>query len=599
VGLSLVLGALAFPGFSGNRFRALPTLAWLMALACLYLAFAEWAGRRGEATGEATPAAGGEGRALPHGVHLSWEVLLVLGIVLVGAFLRLYRLDAIPREMGVDMPLKYENAREIMQGQFMIFCPRYPGRESLLFYLVALYGKLFGLGHFAIKFTTAFIGVVTIPVLYVLARYLYGREVAVVAAALLAVSKWHVILSRCGYRSILVPLFVALVMLASARALRRASGTGFVVTGVVLGLGMYTYNSFLVVPPALAVLLAVEMARSGRGCLRRYGWGLIGLALAAALLCLPLGRYVLEEPRTYAFRVATRLTGAEVPLPAEPLQVLVGNLWRAAGMFNLRGDGVSYVNVPHQRHLGALSAAFFVSGLAYTLVRWRRGHGAMVLGFLGAMVLPSALAVAFPREVPSAGRASGAITSAYLLAGLPLVVLWRLVPLRALDPAQRRLRALWASQGWGRRLLPAGIVPGLALTALLGLELRETWQAYFRDYVRHLPGGNYAISLEIARVLDEFEGEGESYVMVWPHWFDGNALRAQLMVKSTSWDWELPRLDPAEPPLSTARGKVLFVVHPSDEATLRMLQECFPRGVAISHRDNNGQVAFVTFYGER
>ncbi|MCL6430386.1 MAG: glycosyltransferase family 39 protein, partial [Anaerolineae bacterium] len=185
LGLALVLAAAAFPGFAGNRFRLWSTVLWMAALASLYTAFA----RRGAGVGEETA------RREAGVVRLSWEMLLLAGIILVGAFLRLHRLDAIPAEMGTDMPLKYENAREIMRGQFMIFCPRYPGREALLFYLIALYGRLFGLGFFAIKVTTVLLGVATIPALYLLARELYGRHVAVVAAALLALSRWHVTLS--------------------------------------------------------------------------------------------------------------------------------------------------------------------------------------------------------------------------------------------------------------------------------------------------------------------------------------------------------------------------------------------------------------------
>ena len=588
VALAVLVAGAAFPGFAGNRFRLLPTVLWVAALACLYVAYAgrdesrlpAWRTIRGKAAG---------------GVRVSWEMLLVAGIVLVGAFLRLYRLDAIPAEMGTDMPLKYENAREILQGQFMIFCPRYPGRESLLFYLIALYGRLFGLGFFAIKFTTAILGVATIPALYVLARELYGRRVAAAAAALLALSRWHVTLSRTGYRAILVPLFLAVLMLLLVRALRRASGPGFVTAGLVLWLGMYTYNSFLVVPLTLGLVLVLEMALSGSGWLRRYSWGLIGMALAAVLVFLPLGHYILEQPQVYAFRVATRLTDAEVPLPAQPWRVLAGNLGRAAGMFNLKGDVVAYTNVPNKRHLGAVSGVLFAAGVAYALVRWRRGHNAMVLAFLGAMTLPTALALAFPNEVPNAGRASGVLASTYLLAAVPLVALYRQAAALQLPDWLRREPGRLMG-GWRR---VAGVLPAVVLIALLGAELRETWQGYFEEYVRHLPGGNYAISLEIARVLDDFEGEGESYVVVWPYWFDGNALRAQLRVKPRTWDWEVPRLDPNEPPLSTVRGKVLFIVHPSDTETLVMLRECFPRGVAIGHRDNNGQMAFVTFYGER
>jgi 4-amino-4-deoxy-L-arabinose transferase-like glycosyltransferase len=576
--LALGLGALAFPGFTGNRFRLLPTLGWLGSLAAFYLAFHP-----------PREAASAHGRRWPvvvlaqRGVHLSWHTLALLGILLVGAVLRLYQLDAIPSEMGTDMPLIYENAREIMQGQLMIFCPRYPGRESLYFYLLATYGRLFGLDFFGIKFTSALIGLSTILALYGLGRYLFDREVGLVAAAFLAASKWHVILSRSGYRAALMPLAVAATIYLLVRAVRRGRSSDFALAGMVVGLGMYTYNAYLIVPAIVCAALAAEFALLGRAALRRCAWGLVALALGAALVYLPLARYALEEPQLYLFRVATRVTSVETPLPADPLRVLAGNLWHTAGMFNLRGDIVFYNNVPGQRQLGAVSAVLFVFGLAWGVARWRQRHNATLLIFLGGLLLPTALSVAFPQEVPNAVRASGALIPAFLLIALPLRLL------------HRRLVGAW--QGSSRHLVRVPVA--LALLLLLGVELGETRGAYFQDFVQHLPGCNYPISLELARALDGFAAEGAAYIKAWPHWYDGNALRVQMQRTPQAADWEVHELHPARPPLSTASGRLLFIVNPQDGEALRALRAAFPCGIAISHRDHCGAVAYITFYGER
>ena len=592
--LSAVLAAAAFPGFTGNRFRLLPTLAWLASLGLLFFACY----RRGPS--------GRQGWKLPRqGLNISWHALALVGVLAVGAALRLWQLDAIPREMGVDMPHNYENARAIMGGRFMIFCPSYPGRESLFFYLLAAYSKVFGLGFFSIKFVCVLVGLATILALYGVGRYLFDREVGLVAAAALAVSKWHVILSRTGYRAVLVPLLVLAVIYGLARALRSGRGTDFALAGVLMGLGLYTYNAFLIVPALVAAALVVELAMGGRGALRRYGWGIVALVGAAVIVYLPLARYALESPGQYLWRVATRVSDVEVPLPRDLLRVFAGNLWRAAGMFNVRGDQVFYINVPFQRQLGAVSAVLFVFGLACALVRLRRGHYGTLLVFLGGLILPTALAVAFPHEVPSAVRAAGVIAPAYLLVGLPAVLL------------RRRLVALWPQgihqpltlslavpprldwQWRGRVAVNVRALAAAGLVLLGALELGETRRAYFRDYVRHLPQGNYAISLELARALDEFCGQGEAYIKVWPYWYDGNAVRAQLRVTPRTWNGELNDLDPARPPLSTARGQVMVIVNPQDERALQALRAAFPRWVAVGHRDYEGRVAFITFYGER
>ncbi len=594
--LALILWGAAFPGFSGNLFRPLPTLAWLAGLVLVYLAFA---------LPHAWPAAFFKGRALgrKQGIVVPWHIVILLVILAVGAYLRLRQLDAIPAEMGVDMPMNYENARDIMQGQFMIFCPRYPGRESLFFYLIALYGKLFSLSFFAIKFTSAFVGLATIATLYGVASDLYNRPAGLLAAALLAVSKWHVILSRTGYRAVLVPLMVLGLIYLTVRALRSARAQDFVLLGMLLGLSLYTYNSTLILPPVLVGALAVEFLLAGRGALARYGWGLPGLVLGALGVYLPLARYALEEPQIYLLRVASRITSAEVPVPHDVLRVLAGNVWRSLGMFNGVGDGMFYINVPFQPELGLISGVLLVCGVAYALLRWRRGHNALVLLFVGAMLLPEALAVSFPQEVPNAVRASGVIAPVYLLASLPLALLYQrfcawergrgAAPLSfSLGlPGQRRL-------SWdGHLSLHLNVVAVVVLVALLGFELRETAQAYFRDYVNISLQGNYSISLEMAKVIDEFAAEGPAYIKVWPNWYEGRAVRAQFRVTPHDWAGEISVLDPTKPPLSQIKGPVLFIVHPDDTRAQQVLRDFIPHGVMINHLDYRGHVAFITFYG--
>jgi hypothetical protein len=43
----------------------------------------------------------------------------------------------------------------------------------------------------------------------------------------------------------------------------------------------------------------------------------------------------------------------------------------------------------------------------------------------------------------------------------------------------------------------------------------------------------------------------------------------------------------------------MVILHPQDVEALRVLQEAFPRGIALKHLDHRGEIAFLTFYGER
>lgn len=568
------LGAWTFARCGGNHLPGDALAAWGGGLALLLWVGAGWP--RGWLAAL---------RRLWQGeVRLSRDALLLLGFLGVGAFLRLYRIGEIPLEMGCDLPLNQFNVGDILQGQRPIFFPRYPGREALFFYLAAPLCALFGLGHTTLKVASALIGLTSVPLIYWLGRALYTRRAGLWAAAWLSISHWHIILSRTGFRSCTLPPLLLGLLWALARGLHTRRLGFFAWAGLFLGLCLYTYNAAMVVPLLVGGVALLSAAGLWRGHRAPWGHWLL-LTLVALYVLIPLGRYVFDEPQQYVYRVATRLTALEAPLPADVGRVLAGNIWRALAMFNVRGDAVFINNVPFYRQLGFASAVCFALGAAYALARGRSGPGLLLVLALGVMLLPSILSLAFPHEVPNAGRAIGALPPALLLAALPPAALQeRLTPWlrRGLSPA-RRLAA------------GAGL---LALAGALGAEAAAIYPLYFRDYVRHLPEGNYSISLEMARAIDAFGDNGEAYILAWPHWYDGNAVRAQLRRAQLPPDHELTALHPDRPPLAGPAAKFMVILHPQDGERLAQLQRAFPAGLLLVQRDHSQEPAFYIFYGE-
>lgn len=503
----------------------------------------------------------------------------------LAAFLRLHRIGEVPLEMGCDLPHNYDNIRQILAGEAPIFFTSHPGREGLFFYLAAPLAAVMGLSHTTIKVASALVGVLTVPAVYLLGRELCDRETGLVAALFLAVSHWHVILTRVGYRASLLPPVLALMWLFLARGLRTGTRMAYAVAGLFLGLGFYTYNASMVVP-LLVVLLLLGEVLSGRGRrLVAHGSGLALLVLTAAYVLIPLARYAWDDPFRYTYRVATRLTDLERPLPADLWGTLLRNVARVLGMFTYQGDAIFATNIAFRRQLGYVPAVGFVLGVGCCLWRWRDGGLAMLSG-VGVMLLPSILALAFPHEVPSAVRSIGALPPAMLLAAVGVV-------------QARRLMAagLAVAAPWGRRLANVLLVAGAAV--VLGGEARATYVAYFRDYVWQQPDHNYSISLEMARAIAGFEDTGTAYILSAPHWYDGNAVRAQLGRAPEDWDLELTELVPGRPPLDGRPGKVMIIVHPGDREALEVLEIAFERSMVLEHVKYDGTPAFLTFYGER
>ena len=596
--LAVILGLVSWPLFAGNRFSRWPARC---SGSCRWCSC--WSRRAGRMSRWLLRL--GDGMLRADGLHLSRHHLILLVIMLVGAFFRLHRIAEIPLEMGCDLPHIYSNIGAILKGDFLIFFPSHPGREGLFFYLAAPICGLFGLSHTTIKISAALVGVATLPVIYALGKRLYSREVGLVAAFGLAISHWHIILTRVGFRACTVPLFFALCWYFLVRGMQNGRRWHYALAGLWLGLGLYSYNAFMLAPLVIAAMLLWHLLSQGRDRAGRNIERSLWLVVMALLAFVPLSRYAYDEPERYLYRAATRITGMESALPQDMLRVLVQNVARSFSMFNYQGDAVFIANVPYLRELGFFSAVLFLLGTAVVLGRLRKGYNATTLIALVGMLLPTTLAIAFPHEVPNAIRAIGVLPAAMLLLGLGWTALrqavaaqWPLVQRKAVSLSV----VINQERTWQIRLPGAPQVQhvlGLVLVGAMLWEMAATYPVYFDAYASFLPDSNYSISLEMARAIDEFEGNGPSYTVVWPYWYDGNAVRAQLVEADPNWHNELDRLMPGQPPLAGPPERFLVMLHPQDVASLTMLQQVFPRGVALTRYDNEGDPALITFYGER
>ena len=567
-------GLIGMPAFAANRVTPLAGIMWLGGLALL--AWAAWP------DGVQIPR---RWRVDADGLRLSWAGAGLLAIVAVGAAFRFYELADLPAEMGCDLPHIHGNIQQILSGQYPVFFVSWPGREGLYFYLAALPARLLGLSHTSIKVASALLGLATLPAAYLLGREVHSREVGLYAAAFMAVAHWHVILTRIGYRLSVMPLLVAVALWAWLRAVRTGNRAYYGLCGLALGLGLHSYNAFIVAPFWILLLLAGEWV-AGRGArLRGSLPGLALLVVVMAYVALPLAVYAAAQPASYLFRVATRMTAEEVPLPGRPAWILLQNAWRTVGMFNVRGDLIATSNVPELRQLGYLPAALFPLGMAWALRRWRRAEGLALLVTLPVMLAPTVLSLAFPQEVPNAGRAVGALVPALLLAAVVLAEL------------RGSLRRLLERLGDGRWL--TALAPVALVMAMLGGEVVASWRVYFRDYRANLPAGNHSISRQMAAAIDAFAHQGNVYTVVWPHHYDGNAVRAQLAQGSLPTAHELAELVGGQPPLDDQPGMRMIILAPEDVASLTRLQQAFHRGIALTYVDGYGRATFVAFYGEQ
>ena len=372
-----------------------------------------------------------------------WVWLTALAVILlVGAGLRLYRLPELPVGLHYDEAANGILAGEIARGlKAPIFIPSYTGKEVAFFYWVALWMRLLGVSTLALRLSAALVGIVTIAAAAWAVRELLGDWpaapwVALIVAAFLATSFWHVLLSRYGFRAITQPLLQALTVAALWRGLRlsageeRGDGPGrrrairpdllwFVLAGALCGLTAYTYLAarLFPIPLAAGLLAALLTTPRRRSLLTRLA---IFVAVAALVLA-PLAAYWLTHPGSFLAR-------ANQVAPTAWSEVWSG-LVRCAGMFFLRGDPYIRFNLPGRPLLDPVTGVLMLVGVGVVIRRLvQRGQPALsaplstpvfLLIFLPVMLLPSALAT---NEVtPSNLRTVGLMPFVYVF---PAVGIW-------------------------------------------------------------------------------------------------------------------------------------------------------------------------------
>jgi len=550
---SVLLALLAYEGFAGNY---LPGGLWYWLGAMLYFVL-----------------------AFAHRPHLSrprlpgrfW--LALLAITLLGAVFRFYRLDAIPGEMTSDHAEKLLDVHDVLMGARPIFFPRNTGREALQFYLTAALIRLTPLteNHLALKVGTALFGAITVPLTAFLGRELYGRLAGLFAAFFIAVSHWHVAISRVGLRFPFTAAFTAPALAFLLRAFRNNGRNDWLAAGLILGLGLHSYTAMRIVPLLFILLVLAKVAadlfrrrRGGAGSesssLCRAFWqnALLG-GLLALIAFLPLVRYLQENPDMFWYRASSRL---QEGLPAGALWA---NFWtnvkNALLMFNYRGDVVPANTIPGSPQLGLVAGALFILGLTYAVWRLlaaRERRSAYVLLSFAVLLLPSILSLAYPEENPSAVRTGGAIPVVMLVAALPLTV---------------GTAACWRQcVGWGRR----AAVPLLAGLLLFAIAEDAKW--YFDDYDAHYRLSNWNAT-EMGAVAREFARQYGSlrdvYHIPYPHWVDTRNIG--INAGDVTWNNAVPDLNEIAAQAALP-GPRLYFVHPDHHEALAALQAAYPDG---------------------
>jgi 4-amino-4-deoxy-L-arabinose transferase-like glycosyltransferase len=298
--------------------------------------------------------------------------IVYLFIILLAAALRLYRLGSLPNGLNQDEAVNGFDAFTIGQNlrdHHGNFLP--PMLESfgdwaspLITFITVPFVKVLGLSEFSVRLPVALLGIATVGLIYFLIVKLTNkRYLGILAMFILAISPWHITLSRWAIPPSIIPFFLVLFLLSAQRLVKQIpesiSWKNLILTALSAVLLTYSYPTQKMFVPLLMITIAALV-------FRKYivkGFVMLGIF---GVLVLPIFLPTLLKSEKYNARFA------QVSLTNSDENIIVGAGTRYAEYLSPyfhfgKGDANSMHHVPGFGATFGFLTVFFYLGLFASL----------------------------------------------------------------------------------------------------------------------------------------------------------------------------------------------------------------------------------------
>lgn len=356
---------------------------------------------------------------------------LLLLILLLAVFLRFWQLGQNPPSLTWDEAAWGYNAYSLGidgRDEFGKFLPiQYlesfgDFKPPVYAYLDIIPVKLFGLNEFAVRFSSALFGVFTVITTYFLVKRIFWKSrlkesYALMSALILAVSSWHIMLSRAAFEANVATFFIVSGIWLFLEAIRR-NPWFLILSAVSFTLSMYTFNTARVVAPLLVLGLAIGFKREllviKRDVAKAMVIGVILLAPLAQFLLTPQAQLRFQEVNIFSDPSIIERTNQEIAND--------GHEWRSKVLHNrrfaygveylkhyfdhfnpsflfIKGDGNPKFSTQEVGQMYLWELPFLIIG-AFLIFRKKEGYWWIIPVWLVLAIIPAATA----RETPHALR---------------------------------------------------------------------------------------------------------------------------------------------------------------------------------------------------
>lgn len=227
-------------------------------------------------------------------LRISSYQFLFATIILLGTFARVWEFGSLPPGLSPDEASTGVDAYSLLHygvdrngESFPVHFIAWGGGQNALYaYLILPFVALGGLNVYTVRLPMLMSGLLTLPLVYWAAARLGGKKLGLLATFLLAISPWHIMLSRWGLESNILPFVFLLGFICLLKAIEDSRW--LYPAGLFLALCLYAYGTaYAFIPIFLALAIPIFIFYKRVQPLH----GLLSLAFFF-LAALPIGLFI-------------------------------------------------------------------------------------------------------------------------------------------------------------------------------------------------------------------------------------------------------------------------------------------------------------------
>jgi len=221
--------------------------------------------------------------------------ILFLAILVLGVFARTWEFASLPpglhqdeASIGVDAFYIYKYGIDRNGFSYPVHLAAWgSGQNAMYAYLLIPFLAALGLKAWVIRIPILISGILTLPLVYWIAKRVVDRRFGLLAMFCIAISPWHILLSRWGLESNLLPFFFSLGFLFLLKT--GDDWRWFLAANLCFGLCLYTYGTAYAAIPiflGFATLVLLRACATRTLSLRQLAAGFLVLGVVGAPIIL-------------------------------------------------------------------------------------------------------------------------------------------------------------------------------------------------------------------------------------------------------------------------------------------------------------------------